>query len=193
MPAVFAAAIIGINRARLSSIEQLILALLKASDAAPKIAISSAEAFFAALKTPSYSGSMPYSLCPARGSVQPSTARHQKAAAPILPETKLVTSILDSLHSDSAFTKAILSAVAIRRGLILQPIPWTHFKHSDPLAHLSLHRLLPISNAGTPILPAYAQERKPISAIIHDKPKIQIVLKAATRHKARREKNRVIR
>jgi hypothetical protein len=51
---------------------------------------------------------------------------------------------------------------------------------------------LPISNAGTPILPAYAQERKPISAIIHDKPKIEIVLKAATRHKARREKNRVI-
>jgi hypothetical protein len=51
---------------------------------------------------------------------------------------------------------------------------------------------LPISNAGTPILPAYAQERKPISAIIHDKPKIEIVLKAATGHKAGREINRVI-
>ena len=74
----------------------------------------------------------------------------------------------------------------------LQPIPWTHFKQSDPLAHLSLHRLSPVSDAGMPILPANAQERKPISAIIHDKPKIEIVLEAATGHKAGREINRVI-
>jgi hypothetical protein len=41
-------------------------------------------------------------------------------------------------------------------------------------------------------LPANAQERKPISAIIHYKPKFEIVLEAATGHKAGREINRVI-